>query len=129
MEGPTVVLHFSLPRKIAALLFSLQERLPSNMPDIFAGILVGTLGVAGFLQAAERIRGLAQAAGKKTYTILMGKPSPAKLANFPEVEVFVLVADPQVTPLLPLITNCLRNAELMHATMQSPLRFKGFFGS
>lgn len=24
----------------------------------------------------------------------MGKPNPAKLANFPEVEVFVLVADP-----------------------------------
>ncbi len=25
----------------------------------------------------------------------MGKPNPAKLANFPEVEVFVLVADPE----------------------------------
>ena len=34
-------------------------------------------------------------AGKKTYTLLMGKPSPAKLANFPELEVFVMVADPQ----------------------------------
>ncbi len=27
--------------------------------------------------------------------MLMGKPNPAKLANFPEVEVFVMVADPQ----------------------------------
>jgi diphthamide biosynthesis protein 2 len=34
-------------------------------------------------------------AGKKTYTLLMGKPSPAKLANFPEIEVFVMVAEPQ----------------------------------
>jgi diphthamide biosynthesis protein 2 len=34
-------------------------------------------------------------AGKKTYTLLMGKPRPAKLANFPEVEVFVMLADPQ----------------------------------
>lgn len=34
-------------------------------------------------------------AGKRTYTFLMGKPGPAKLANFPEVEVFVLVADPE----------------------------------
>ncbi|KAK9814668.1 hypothetical protein WJX72_009496 [[Myrmecia] bisecta] len=59
------------------------------------GILVGTLGVAGYLQAVERLRALAQAAGKKTYTLLMGKPNPAKLANFPEVEVFVMVADPQ----------------------------------
>jgi diphthamide biosynthesis protein 2 len=58
--------------------------------------VVGTLGVAGYGDAVERIRDLAQAAGKRTYTLLMGKPSPAKLANFPEVEVFVLVADPQV---------------------------------
>lgn len=34
------------------------------------------------------------ATGKKTYTLLMGKPSPAKLANFPEVGAFVLVSDP-----------------------------------
>lgn len=34
-------------------------------------------------------------AGKKTYTFLMGKPNPTKLANFPEVEIFVLVADPE----------------------------------
>jgi diphthamide biosynthesis protein 2 len=33
--------------------------------------------------------------GKKTYTMLMGKPNPAKLANFPEIEVFVMLADPQ----------------------------------
>ena len=58
---------------------------------------MGTLGVAGFLQAAEEVRRLARAAGKKTYTLLMGKPNPAKLANFPEVEVFVMIADAQVT--------------------------------
>jgi diphthamide biosynthesis protein 2 len=52
-----------------------------------AGILVGTLGVAGYRDAIQRIRSAAQRAGKKTYTLLMGKPSPAKLANFPEIEV------------------------------------------
>lgn len=31
-------------------------------------------------------------AGKKSYTMLMGRPNPAKLANFPECDVFVLVA-------------------------------------
>lgn len=61
-----------------------------------AGIVVGTLGVAGFLQAAEEVRRLARAAGKKTYTLLMGKPNPAKLANFPEVDIFVMIADAQV---------------------------------
>lgn len=39
---------------------------------------------------------LAHRAGKKTYTVLMGKPAPAKLANFPEVDVWVQVAEPQV---------------------------------
>ena len=58
-----------------------------------AGIVVGTLGDRGYLQAARHVRALAEAAGKKTYTLLMGRPSPAKLANFPEVEVFVMVAD------------------------------------
>lgn len=61
-----------------------------------AGILVGTLGAAGYKDAIKQIRALAHAAGKKTYTLLMGKPNPAKLANFPEIEVFVHVADPQV---------------------------------
>ncbi|KAK9821112.1 hypothetical protein WJX81_007441 [Elliptochloris bilobata] len=59
------------------------------------GIVVGTLGVAGYRVAVEAVRALARRAGKRTYTLLVGKPSPAKLANFPEVEVFVLVADPQ----------------------------------
>jgi diphthamide biosynthesis protein 2 len=49
------------------------------------GLLAGTLGVAGFRSALERTRALAEAAGKKTYTFLVGKPNPAKLANFPEV--------------------------------------------
>ena len=60
------------------------------------GIVVGTLGVAGYLSAAEEVRALARSAGKKTYTFLVGKPSPVKLANFPEVDIFVLVADAQV---------------------------------
>ena len=49
------------------------------------GILVGTLGVAGYLGVIERLRQLARDAGKKTYTMMMGKPNPQKLANFAEV--------------------------------------------
>lgn len=57
------------------------------------GILVGTLGAAGYADAVAALRAAAAAAGKKSYTLLMGKPSPAKLANFPEIEVgpFVLL--------------------------------------
>lgn len=54
------------------------------------GILVGTLGVEGFAEAARRIRALAEAAGKKTYTAVVGKPTVAKLGNFPEVRASTL---------------------------------------
>jgi diphthamide biosynthesis protein 2 len=59
------------------------------------GILVGTLGVAGFRHVIARVRHLAQSAGKKTYTVLVGKPNPSKLANFPEIELWVMVSSPQ----------------------------------
>ena len=36
-----------------------------------------------------------KSAGKKCYTFLVGKPNVPKLANFPEVDVFVLVACPE----------------------------------
>lgn len=36
--------------------------------------------------------GLITAAGKKAYTLVMGKPNPAKLANFPECDVFLYVS-------------------------------------
>ena len=41
----------------------------------------------------DRIRG----AGKRCYTFLVGKPNVAKLANFPEIDVFVLVACPETS--------------------------------
>ena len=59
------------------------------------GIIAGTLSVAGARHALDRVRRLAEAAGKKTYTFLVGKPNPAKLGNFPEVGVFVTVACPE----------------------------------
>ncbi|KAK9785346.1 hypothetical protein WJX73_008039 [Symbiochloris irregularis] len=59
------------------------------------GILVGTLGVAGYQGVVDAVRKAAKGAGKKTYTLLAGRPTPQKLANFPEIEVFVMIADPQ----------------------------------
>ena len=38
-----------------------------------------------------------RAAGKRPYTFLVGKPNVAKLANFPEIDVFVLVACPEMS--------------------------------
>ncbi|XP_064605968.1 2-(3-amino-3-carboxypropyl)histidine synthase subunit 2-like [Liolophura sinensis] len=56
------------------------------------GIVVGTLGVTDYLQALNRMKELLKKAGKKTYTFVVGKLNVAKLANFMEVDVFVLLA-------------------------------------
>ncbi|KEP54560.1 diphthamide biosynthesis protein [Rhizoctonia solani 123E] len=59
------------------------------------GILVGTLGVASYLPLMAHLRRLISKAQKKCYTISVGKLNPAKLANFMEIECFVLVACPE----------------------------------
>ncbi|XP_016457523.1 uncharacterized protein LOC107781343 [Nicotiana tabacum] len=56
------------------------------------GILVGTLGVAGYLHMIHQMKDLIIQAGKKAYTFVMGRPNPAKLANFPECDVFIYVS-------------------------------------
>lgn len=56
------------------------------------GIVVGTLGVDRYLEIILHLRSLVQSAKKKSYVFAMGKLNPAKLANFAEIDVFVLVA-------------------------------------
>ncbi|KAI8912340.1 diphthamide biosynthesis protein 2 [Powellomyces hirtus] len=56
------------------------------------GIVVGTLGAANYLAVIHQIQRLISAAGKKSYLLAVGKPNVAKLANFLEVDCFVLVA-------------------------------------
>ncbi|XP_078434777.1 diphthamide synthesis DPH2 family protein [Wolffia australiana] len=56
------------------------------------GILVGTLGIAGYLHIVEKMKTLIEGAGKKTYILVMGRPNAVKLANFPECDVFVYVS-------------------------------------
>ncbi|XP_008947420.1 PREDICTED: LOW QUALITY PROTEIN: diphthamide biosynthesis protein 2, partial [Merops nubicus] len=55
-------------------------------------IVMGTLGVAGCLAVLEHPRELLRRADKRSYTLAVGKPNPTKLANFLEVDIFVLVA-------------------------------------
>lgn len=56
------------------------------------GILVGTLGVAGYLSMIHQIKEMITKAGKKAYTLVMGRPNPSKLANFPECNVFIYIS-------------------------------------
>ncbi|KAJ7235093.1 putative diphthamide synthesis protein-domain-containing protein [Mycena haematopus] len=62
--------------------------------DVF-GILVGTLGVASYLPLIKHLRALLARSHRKSYTISVGKLNPSKLANFAEIECFVLVACPE----------------------------------
>jgi len=59
--------------------------------EIF-GILIGTLGVKNHLHVIHRLTSLIKAAGKKFYLVSVGKLNPAKLANFLEMDAFILVA-------------------------------------
>lgn len=59
------------------------------------GIIMGTLTSTGYLEMAKRIQSLARDSGKKTILISVGKINPAKLANFSDVDCFVLIGCPQ----------------------------------
>ena len=68
--------------------FLIEKARESNV----IGIVAGTLGVAGYLAAIASLRALIKRSGRKSYTVVAGKPNPQKLANFPEIETFVLVS-------------------------------------
>ncbi len=55
------------------------------------GILVNTLSVSNYLESIASIRKQIADAGKKSYTVVVGKLNPAKLANFAEIDGWVVV--------------------------------------
>lgn len=61
------------------------------------GIIVGTLGVSKYNEIIARLKEILTQSGKKYYTLVVGKINVAKLANFMEVDIFVLVACPENT--------------------------------
>ena len=60
------------------------------------GIVVGTLSISGYMDALNSLRRIIAEAGKKSYTFVMGRITPEKMANYPEIEVFVLISCPQL---------------------------------
>ncbi|MBE3047821.1 diphthamide biosynthesis protein 2, partial [Candidatus Bathyarchaeota archaeon] len=75
----------------AALLRRRFARVLSLASAGTVGILVNTLSVANYLSSVDALRRRVDAAGKKSYTVVVGKLNPAKLANFAEVEGWVVV--------------------------------------
>ncbi|KAG2461276.1 2-(3-amino-3-carboxypropyl)histidine synthase subunit 2 [Polypterus senegalus] len=59
------------------------------------GILAGTLGVADYLSIIDHLKDLIKTAGRKSYLFVMGKLNVPKLANFLEIDMYVLVACPE----------------------------------
>ncbi|XP_057314676.1 2-(3-amino-3-carboxypropyl)histidine synthase subunit 2-like [Hydractinia symbiolongicarpus] len=59
------------------------------------GIVMGTLGVARYKEMVTRLKSVLTHAEKKFYTFVVGKINVAKLANFMEIDIFVLIACPE----------------------------------
>lgn len=56
------------------------------------GILIGTLSQQHFQSVVQQIRHVCQNAGRACYTLAMGKVNSAKIANFAEIDCFIMVA-------------------------------------
>lgn len=61
------------------------------------GIVVGTLSTKGYLDMVKHIKELCKKRDIKSYIFSMGKVNAAKLANFSEIDCFVLVGCPENT--------------------------------
>ncbi|CAN8101000.1 unnamed protein product [Discula destructiva] len=83
--------YYSPTRTTRALLGRRYAKLLSLTSAGVIGILVNTLSVANYLSSIDAIRKQIAAAGKKSYTIVVGKLNPAKLANFSEIEAWVVI--------------------------------------
>ncbi|GAA5803487.1 hypothetical protein HPULCUR_008969 [Helicostylum pulchrum] len=59
------------------------------------GIVVGTLGVASYLNIIDHLKKVIKASGRKAYFFVMGKLNVAKMANFMEIDCYVLVSCPE----------------------------------
>lgn len=61
------------------------------------GILMGTLGVSKYLDVVQSLQKLIKKSGRKSYLFVVGKVNVPKLANYAEIDAFVLVACQQNT--------------------------------
>ncbi|XP_035741015.1 2-(3-amino-3-carboxypropyl)histidine synthase subunit 2-like isoform X1 [Vespa mandarinia] len=56
------------------------------------GIVVATLGIQDYLKCISMVKNILKEKNKKTYTLCVGKINPTKLANFPEIDAFIVIA-------------------------------------
>ncbi|TMW55970.1 hypothetical protein Poli38472_008618 [Pythium oligandrum] len=56
------------------------------------GILMGTLGVSKYMDVVHGLQRMIKQSGRKSYLFVVGKVNVPKLANYAEIDAFVLVA-------------------------------------
>ncbi|CAK1544384.1 unnamed protein product [Leptosia nina] len=59
------------------------------------GILICKIAGDQTKDIINRMKQLCKANGKKSYIVSVGKPNVAKLANFPEIDIYVMIACPE----------------------------------
>ncbi|XP_017762704.1 PREDICTED: diphthamide biosynthesis protein 2 [Eufriesea mexicana] len=58
-------------------------------------IVVATLGIKDYLKVITMIKHILKEKKKKSYILSVGKINPTKLANFPEIDAFVVITCPE----------------------------------
>ncbi|TXT10650.1 hypothetical protein VHUM_02155 [Vanrija humicola] len=86
-ETGAQAIHPRSSRLLQKRLFALHSALAA---DVF-GLVVGNIGLASSKPVVEELRLALKRAQKKSYTLSVGRLNPAKLANFAEIECFVLI--------------------------------------
>nr|XP_046226928.1 2-(3-amino-3-carboxypropyl)histidine synthase subunit 2 [Scatophagus argus]XP_046226929.1 2-(3-amino-3-carboxypropyl)histidine synthase subunit 2 [Scatophagus argus] len=81
----------SINRALMKRYYAIERAKDANV----VGILVGTLGVADYLAVIQQLKETIRRAGKRSYMFAMGKLNVPKLANFLEIDIFVLIACPE----------------------------------
>ena len=83
--------NISVNKKLMKRYYLVERTKDANI----VGIVVATLGVSDYISSINRLKEIIRLAGKKSYTFVMGKLNVAKLANFMEVDIYVIVACPE----------------------------------
>ena len=92
---PTVYEGSEAPETMSASTVQILRRryaLVTNLSTVSVfGILINTLSVKNYMGALAHVQDLITRAGKKYYTFVVGKVNAAKVANFSEVDGWVII--------------------------------------
>ncbi|XP_018329150.1 2-(3-amino-3-carboxypropyl)histidine synthase subunit 2-like [Agrilus planipennis] len=88
-ESPLEILNFQQDLRVIKRRNFLYEKIKDSKT---LGIIIGTLAIKNYLSVIDRVKKLLKLNNKKYYLISVGRPTVAKLANFPEIEVYILVS-------------------------------------